>query len=85
VTALAASRLVRSRNLRDQAGEQYCVVVDFSPNESDLYAVKSIYVFEDGSEIVMDVEHAHELETACFVLGSRVLRAVKRMAERRAA
>jgi hypothetical protein len=85
MSGLAPARLVRSRNLRDATGEPYCVVVDFVKGESDPYAVKSVYVFEDGSEIVQDTEHCREVEAACFVLGSRVMRAVKRMAERRAA
>jgi hypothetical protein len=47
--------------------------------------VKAVYRFEDGSEIVQDTEHCSNLDTACFVLGSRVMRAVKQMAQRRAA
>ena len=73
--ALAPPRLVKSRYLRAADGSQFAIVVDYTPRESAAFRVATVWL--ERPDIVEDVEHCAELDSACFVLGARVRRALR--------
>lgn len=80
MSSLAPHRMVKSRMLRDADDRRFYVVIDLTPEEAGDYRIATVY--DDDVAVVKDVEHCDSLESACFVLGSRVKRALDGMLRR---
>jgi hypothetical protein len=81
--SLAAFRLVSSRWLQTGRGDEKRMrcVVDYERG-TDPFIVS--WEYEDFPEL-LEKEHAHSLDQACFILGARVQRALQAEQARRAA
>jgi hypothetical protein len=81
MTLIAPQRVVASRYLRGQNDNQYRIVIDFDGDRKDFV------VSDEHAEgnVYMQSERVDDLEQACYILGSRVKRALLLMAERRRA
>lgn len=80
MSGLAAHRMVKSRMLRDADDRRFFIAIDLTPEDAGEYRIATVY--EDNVAVEKDVEHCDSLESACFVLGSRVRRELNGMLRR---